>query len=54
MGKRLRITAVFSDVDAANNHMAKRNNDAVVVCFGPFVFLADKYDHGLSVAKAPA
>jgi hypothetical protein len=47
MGKRLRVTAIFSDDDSANAHMAKSSNDdAVVATFGPFVFLANKYDHG--------
>jgi len=51
MGKRLRITAIFTDDDAANAHMGKPgNNDAVVACFGPFVLLADKYDHGMPIS----
>ena len=46
MGKRLRITAIFTDDDAANAHMAK-TDDAVIACHGPFIFLANKYDRGL-------
>jgi len=45
MNKRLRITAIFTDDESANKHMEK-TDDAVVACFGPFVFLANKYDHG--------
>lgn len=46
MGKRLRVTAVFSDDESANAHMARHSDDAVIACFGQFVFLANKYDHG--------
>lgn len=46
MGKKLRVTAIFTDDEAANSHMA-RSDDAVIAVFGPFIFLANKYDHGL-------
>lgn len=46
MGKKLRITAIFTTDKSANEHMEK-TDDAVVACCGPFIFLANKYDHGL-------
>lgn len=46
MGKALRVTAIYSTDDDANSHMQRHPNDAVIACFGPFVFLANKYDLG--------
>lgn len=51
MGKRIRVTAIYTDTDDANRHMERSdNNDAVIACFGPFIFLADKYDTGIKAA----
>lgn len=47
MGKLLRVTAIFTDEDKANRHMA-RTNDAVIAVCGKFIFLADKGDRGES------
>jgi hypothetical protein len=48
MGKSLQITAIFTDTDEANVHIANNNNnDAVIAFFDPFIFLADKYDKGV-------
>lgn len=52
MGKLLRVTAIFTDDDAANEHMDKStNNDAVVAVFGGVVLLADKNDYGRTVIE---
>ena len=47
MRKFLRVTAMFDSDDAANAHMAKHGDDAVVACFGPFVLLANVHDKGV-------
>lgn len=48
MGKSLRILAIATTDDEANDYMRRHDNAAVVACFGPFVFMADKYDQGKS------
>lgn len=48
MGKALRVTAIFSEDDDANRHMAK-SDDAVVACFGRLTFMARKYDKGAKI-----
>lgn len=45
MGKRLRITAIFTDEDRANEYMAKKD-EGVVACFGSFIFMANLNDKG--------
>jgi len=45
MGKKLRISAIATSDDEANEHCGK-NDDAVVAVFGPFVIMANKYDNG--------
>lgn len=46
MGKRLKITSMFTSVDECNKH-CEASNDAVIAEFGPFIFCADKGDQGL-------
>jgi hypothetical protein len=46
MGKSFRITAVATTDEEANEHMRKHDDDAVIASFGPFVFMANKYDAG--------
>lgn len=54
MGKRLRVTAIFTDADAANAYMA-HTDDACIAAVGDpenggeFIFLANKYDYGEKV-----
>jgi len=48
MGKSFRIVAIATDNDEANEHMRKHPEAAVIACFGPFIFMADKYDGGQS------
>ncbi len=45
MGKRFQITAIFTDLDESNAYMAMANHrdESVIACFGPFIFLADRY-----------
>ena len=46
MGKSLRIIAIFTTESDANAYMAKHDNAACIAEFGPFIFLANKYDQG--------
>lgn len=48
MGKALQVTAIFTDISAANRHM-ERSNDAVVAEFGKLIFLADVGDKGIKI-----
>lgn len=50
MGKRLRVTAIFHSVDAANAYMERNPDDAVVAEFAPYIFLANQYDSGIANA----
>ncbi len=47
MGKRLRVTAIFTDIDEANKHM-NNTDDAVIACFGGFIICANQYDKGVT------
>lgn len=49
MGKLLRITAIFTDIDECNRHCEK-SNDAVIAESGKFIFCADKGDKGSNIA----
>lgn len=46
MGKKIRVTSIFTDNRDCNIH-CERTNDAVIACFGDFIFCADKYDKGI-------
>lgn len=48
MGKALRVTAIFTNDDAANARMAKVD-EGVVAVFGPFVLLANLHDKGIKI-----
>lgn len=50
MGKVLRVTAMFTDVAAANDHMTK-TDDAVVAEFDGVIYLANRYDGGVPIPK---
>jgi hypothetical protein len=45
MGKLLRITAIFTDVEKCNNHCATCN-DGVIAEAGQYIFCADMGDKG--------
>ena len=45
MGKKLKITAIFTNDDEANAHIAK-TDDAVVAMFGKYIIMANRYDQG--------
>jgi hypothetical protein len=45
MGKRLRVTAIFTDVQDANRYMEGKD-EGVIAELGPFIFLANLYDPG--------
>lgn len=52
MGKALKVTALFTSDDDANEFMAKPGNeDAVVAVIAGVVMLANKYDHGITIPK---
>ena len=44
MGKRFRVLAIFSDVDAANTYCARHDEAAVIACYGPFIIVANKHE----------
>lgn len=46
MGKRLRVTAMFTDVKDANAYMERHDDEGVIAELGPFIFLANLYDQG--------
>jgi hypothetical protein len=48
VGPRVRVTAIFHDVDAANAHMEQHQDEGVLAVFGPYVFLANNLDKGES------
>lgn len=52
-GPRVRITAIFHDVDAANAHMTQHEDDAVITVIGPYVFLASVRDRGKAAITPP-
>ncbi len=43
MGKRFRVTAIFTDDAEANAHMERHDDQACIANFGAFVILANKY-----------
>lgn len=47
MGKNLRVTAIATTDDEANEYLRRHKDEAVIACFGPFVLMANKYDKGL-------
>lgn len=47
MSKSFLVTAIFDNDKEANEFMEKNENQVVIACFGPLVFLADKYDQGI-------
>lgn len=52
MGKALRIVAMFTSDDAANDYMARHDTAAVVaVLRNGCILLADKYDTGTPIPK---
>ena len=51
MGKRFRITAIFTEIEQANDYMATHPDAACIAEFKPFVFLANKY--GGEKSKGP-
>jgi hypothetical protein len=53
LGRLHRVTAVFSDVDAANTYMAAAPGEAVVAVFGPAIVLARIDDNGFPLPRLP-
>jgi hypothetical protein len=53
MGKCLKVTAIFTDVDECNNHCAK-SYDAVIAVSGDFIFCANRGDAGEKVTRLGA
>jgi hypothetical protein len=53
LGRLHRVTTIFSDVDAANTHMASAPGEAVIAVFGPVIFLARMDDRGFSQPRLP-
>jgi hypothetical protein len=51
MGKLLRVTAIFDTVQAANLHMQRHREQAVVAEIGTVILLADVHDRGLALPQ---
>lgn len=51
MGKAFRVTAIFTDDDAANDFMAKNPGHAVMAVFGDVIFLAETNDLGTVIPR---
>jgi hypothetical protein len=51
MGRMLKITGVFTDVDAANRHMERTNDALVAETPSGLLLLADKNDQGAKVSQ---
>jgi hypothetical protein len=48
MGKSFRILAIADNDTDANAYMARNTDAACIATFGPFVFMASKYDAGVA------
>ena len=46
MRKLLKVTAIFTDDDAANAYMATHRDEGVVAVMGEFILVANLHDHG--------
>ena len=46
MGKRFRVTAIFTSENDANAYMEKHEEAALIAEHKPFLFIASKYDDG--------
>ena len=51
MGKLLRITAIYTDNQLANDHCLSTNDAVVAVLKGGLILLADKGDRGTTAAR---
>lgn len=52
MGKALKVLAIVTSVEEANAYSRTHDNAAVVAEFGPFVFMADRYDPGTPIPRS--
>jgi hypothetical protein len=51
MGKALRVTAIWTDVDSTNHYLAAHPDQGCVAEFGPFILIANLYDPGIRLPK---
>jgi hypothetical protein len=49
MGKALRVTAIFTSADEANEYTESHRDEGVVAQFGPYILLANLYDPGAKI-----
>ena len=42
-GKRFPITAIFHDVNEANDYLEKHQDEGVIISIGPYIFIANLY-----------
>jgi hypothetical protein len=54
MGNALRVTAIFTSADEANEYTESHRDEGVVAQFGPYILLANLYDPGATVDDDPA
>lgn len=46
MGKSIRVTAIFTDLNEANTYMENHRDEGCIAEFAPFIFIANLYDNG--------
>jgi len=49
MRKALKVTAIFQDLDAANEYMKNNRNEGCVAEFNGLILLANLYDRGTKI-----
>ena len=54
MGKALRVVAIFTSADESNRYMETHRDTGCVAEFGPYIFLANLHDHGITIPKEEA
>ncbi len=52
MGKLLRVTAIASTIEAANNYMENHRDEGLVAEFGCFCLMANLYDPGTKIDRS--
>lgn len=52
MGKALRVTALFTSVDEANEYSKRHSDEGVVAEFGSYILIANLYDQGTAITDS--
>jgi hypothetical protein len=51
LGRLHRITALFSDIEAANTYLTSTSTESIIATFDGFIFIATSTDLGVSIPK---